>query len=94
MYQKMWSEREFPKEWRRVMVISILKPGKKPTDTESYSSCKILERILNKRLLYVLQSKNLLLEQQYNGFRKGRSTTDVLIILENNIAVVLKLEEK
>jgi hypothetical protein len=32
--------------------------------------CKILERMINKRLAYVLESRKLLPEQQY-GFRKG-----------------------
>jgi hypothetical protein len=36
MYQQICSEGEFPKEWRRTMVILILKPGKYPTNTESY----------------------------------------------------------
>jgi hypothetical protein len=83
MYQKIWSEGEFAKEWRRATVVPILKPGKNPTNTESYRPisltsclCKILERIINKRLIYVLESRNI----KY-VFRKGRSTTDILVIL-------------
>jgi hypothetical protein len=62
MYQKVRSEGKFSKEWRRATVIPILKPRKNPTDTESYrpfsltsSLCKSLERIINKRLVYVLE---------------------------------------
>jgi hypothetical protein len=51
--------------------------------------CKVLERIVNKRLVYILEERNLLPSQQ-NGFRKNRSTTDVLTILENNIAEAIK----
>jgi hypothetical protein len=36
MFQKIWSEGEFSKDWRRATVILILKPRKNPTDTESY----------------------------------------------------------
>jgi hypothetical protein len=96
---KIWSEGEFRKEWRRATVIPILKLGKNPTNTESYrsisiTSClgKILERIINKRLVYVLESRNLLPEQQY-GFRKSRSTTDVLIIFQNHIAETFRKKE-
>jgi hypothetical protein len=71
---------------RMATAIPILKPGKNSTDTESYRPisltsclCKILERMVNNKLVYLLP------EQEY-GFRKGRSTTDVLVILQNNIA--------
>jgi hypothetical protein len=85
MYEDIWSKGNFPKEWSIATVIPILKPGKNPTNAESYRPisltsclCKVLEMIVNKRL----EERNLLPSQQY-GFRKKRSTTDVLIILEN-----------
>jgi hypothetical protein len=34
-FQKIWSEGEFPKKWRRATVIPILKPRKNPTNTET-----------------------------------------------------------
>jgi hypothetical protein len=96
MYEDIWSKGNFPKKWRSVTVIPILKPGKNPTNAESYRPislmsclCKVLERIVNKRLVYILEERNLLPSQQY-GFRKNRSTTDVLTILENNIAEAIK----
>jgi hypothetical protein len=67
-----------------------MKPGKNPTIAESYRPislttclCKVLERIVNKRLVYILEERNLLPSQQY-GFRKNKSTT------ENNIAEAIK----
>jgi hypothetical protein len=96
MYEDIWSKGNFPKEWRSATVIPILKPGKNPSITESYrpispTSClwKFLERIVNKRLVYILEESNLLPSQQY-GFRKNRSITDVLTIRENNIAEAIK----
>jgi hypothetical protein len=40
-------------------------------------------------LVNILEEKNLLPSQQY-GFRKNKYTTDVLTILENNIAEAIK----
>jgi hypothetical protein len=48
--------------------------------------------IINKKLVYVLESRNLLPEQQYD-FRKGRSTTNVLVILQNHIAEAFRKKE-
>jgi predicted adenine nucleotide alpha hydrolase (AANH) superfamily ATPase len=45
--------------------------------------CKVMERMVNKRLVHVLDERNLLPEQQY-GFR-NRSTTDVLSIFNTHI---------
>jgi hypothetical protein len=84
MYVDKWSKRNFPKERRRRAAIPILKPGKKPTIAESYRSisltsclCKVLERIVNKRLV----ERNLLPSQHHPQH---------LTILENNIAEAIK----
>jgi hypothetical protein len=53
------------------------------------TNIKVLERIVNKSLVYILEERNLVPSQQY-GFRKNRSTTEVLTILENNIAEAIK----
>jgi hypothetical protein len=99
MYEEIWSKGNFTKESRSATVIPILKPGKNPSITESYrpispTSClwKFLERIVNKRLVYILEESNLLPSQQY-GFRKNRSITDVLTIRENNIAEAIKKKQ-
>jgi hypothetical protein len=49
-------------------------------------------RIINKRLLYVLESRNLLPEQQYS-FKNGRSTTAALVILQNHIEEAFRKKE-
>jgi hypothetical protein len=69
-------------------VIPILKPGKNPAVAENYrpvlASYKVLERIISKWLVHNIEERNLFPSQQY-GFKKNRSTIDVLTILENNI---------
>ncbi|XP_055590218.1 uncharacterized protein LOC129742351 [Uranotaenia lowii] len=45
---------------------------------------KVFERMINNRLVHLLETKNLLYNRQY-AFRKGRSTTDHLCTLEKII---------
>ncbi|GBM44014.1 putative RNA-directed DNA polymerase from transposon BS [Araneus ventricosus] len=77
--------------WSRAIVIPILKPGKNPEDPSSYRPialtsclCKTLERMINARLIHVLEEKKLLTEFQ-SGFRYGRSTMDNILNLETAI---------
>jgi len=81
----------FPSSWSEVTVISIPKPGKDLTDPGNYRPialtsclCKTFERLVNCRLVWFLESNNILTECQ-SGFRKNRSTTDQLIRLESYI---------
>jgi hypothetical protein len=77
LYEDISSKENFPKVWRSATVIPILKPGKIPIIAGSYRPisltnclCKVLERIVNKRLVYILEERNLLPSQQH-GFRKN-----------------------
>jgi hypothetical protein len=86
------------KQWTEAIVIHILKPGKDAIQPENYRPisltsclCKIMERMVNKRLVNVLDERNLIPEQQY-GFRKNRSTTDVLNILNREYSAMLSLD--
>jgi ribonuclease HI len=83
-----WTNHTFPATWQEAIVIPILKPNKDPTDPNSYRPialtsclCKIMESMVNKRLVFYLESNQLISEYQC-GFRKQRSTTDQLIRLE------------
>jgi ribonuclease HI len=91
-YNAIWQTGEFPEGWRKALTIPIPKPGKDPENLDSYrpislTSClgKIMEKMVNKRLVHILEKRGLIPEQQY-GFRSGRSTTDVLNILQSEIS--------
>ena len=74
----------FPEKWSEAMIIPILKPDKNPTDPLSYRpisliSClfKILDKIINKRLVWFIE-KNRLIRHYQSGTREGRNTLDNL----------------
>lgn len=82
---------KLPESWKLAYVIPIPKEGKDPLKQDSYRPialtsciCKLLERILNRRLMWFLESNNLLHLVQ-TGFREGMSTIDNLVTLENEI---------
>ena len=85
----IWSSGNFPPSWCISTVVPILKPGKEETDPGSYRPisltsclCKIMERIINDRLIWYLEKSKLITPVQC-GFRKHRSTTDHLVSLES-----------
>ncbi|GFW95690.1 probable RNA-directed DNA polymerase from transposon X-element [Trichonephila clavipes] len=91
MLAEVWKEHCFPSSWREAIVIPILKPGKVATDPLSYRPialtscfCKTFERMVNTRLVYVLEKEKCISPLQ-SGFRKGRSTHDNLVFLESQI---------
>ena len=84
-----------PATWKSAIIIPIRKPHKPKEDVKSYRpiallSCmgKILELIIKNRLEYVLETNNFLSEAQC-GFRKEKSTIDVLLRLERSIRSAL-----
>lgn len=88
---RIWAEGRFPEQWRTAVVIPIKKPGSKDDNIAnsrgiSLISCteKVMERLANRRLSHVLESKKLISVNQ-SGFRKYRSTADNLVVLEHNI---------
>uniref|UniRef100_A0A0B7BSI4 Reverse transcriptase domain-containing protein n=1 Tax=Arion vulgaris TaxID=1028688 RepID=A0A0B7BSI4_9EUPU len=86
-----WKSGVIPKEWKEAILIPIKKTGKDPTDPSSYRpisllSCvgKLLERMINTRLMWHLEEKGLLLPQQAR-FRKHRSTEDQVTYIAQEI---------
>ena len=91
MFNKFFKESFFPDEWKQAIIIPILKPGKDPSDPKSYRPialtsclCKLFERLLNVRLVEYLIMEKVLSPIQC-GCRKGRSTLDHLVRLEDSI---------
>ena len=88
---KIWSNGTFPSTWQNAVILPILKADKDKTDPCSYRPialtsclCKIVERMVNDRLIWYLE-KNKIINSVQSGFRKNRSTTDNLVRLESFI---------
>ena len=91
IYNNLWHTQTFPNNWRLATIIPIPKPGKDHSDPSNYrpialtnSLCKLMEKIINKRLMWFLETSNSLSNFQC-GFRKNRSTMDHLVRLETFI---------
>ncbi|GFO44532.1 cell division cycle-associated 7-like protein isoform x1 [Plakobranchus ocellatus] len=91
LFNNIWTTGDIPPSWREASVVPIPKPGKYPSDPSNYRPialtsclCKTLERMVNDRLVHVLESRNLLSKVQC-GFRKDHSTMDHLVRLETFI---------
>lgn len=91
LYNKVWELSVLPSAWKHSVVIPIGKPGKDKGETTNCrpialtsNLCKIMERMVTDRLTCILESRNLLIPQQ-SGFRRGRSTMDPVICLEDEI---------
>ena len=91
IFNDMWETGTFPESWELATVIPIPKPGKDHAEPNSYRPialtsclCKTLERMINARLVWYLESNNLISPVQ-SGFRSERSTNDNLVRLETFI---------
>ena len=87
----IWTTEIFPLEWKHSIVIPILKPGKPGNKPESYRPiqltscfCKLMERMVAKRLNWYVEHNNMISKYQC-AFKKGRSTIDHLLRLESEI---------
>ncbi|GFX77180.1 probable RNA-directed DNA polymerase from transposon BS [Trichonephila clavipes] len=85
IFNCFWNKEQLPRDWRRTTVIPIKKCGKTDGTPESYRritltsiACKIMEKMVLRRLTFHLHSHNILPEEQY-GFKEGHSTTDQLL---------------
>lgn len=84
----------FPKTFKKAIVHPIFKSGDKhniinyrPISVLSVMS-KVLEKILNKRLVHFLETYNLLASNQY-GFRRGKSAEDAVTSFINHTTTKL-----
>ena len=90
---------QVPDIWKVGVIIPILKAGKLNSSVTSYRPvtllsclCKIMERIIQRRLQYVVDCNGMINGCQY-GFCKGESTIDVHVQLENIIRRCLESKE-
>ena len=91
LYNFIWRTGDFPSTWSEAVVLPIPKPGKDHLQVSNYRPisltsciCKLMEKMVNARLMFYLERGNFLTPVQY-GFRKVRSTTDALLSLESNV---------
>lgn len=64
LYNKAWKEGKIPKNWKGAVIKPMRKPSKdaskpgsnQPIALTSYS-CKLMERMINQRLIYLVESK-------------------------------------
>lgn len=91
IYNFIWKRQEFPDTWREATVIPILKPDKVPSSPSNYrpisltcNMCKIMEKIISRRIRWYLEAHNILAPLQF-GFRESHSTMDYLINVEAEI---------
>ena len=86
-----WSSEHFPSTWQQAVILPIPKADKDKNDPNSYRPialtsclCKVVERMINDRLVWYLEINKLITNMQ-SGFRKQRSTADQLVRLETFI---------
>lgn len=91
-YNQVWNKGEIPEAWKTGLVIPIPKDNSNPHDARNYRpitllSCmgKILERMINRRLITELEEKFRLAPNQF-AFRPGKSTNEYFIELEGIIS--------
>lgn len=91
IFNKIWISGIFPEVWKTVFIIPLLKPNKNPRILDNYRPIslssvigKIFEKILNRRLIWLLESRGLLADNQC-GFRPSRSTIDATFCLSGAI---------
>ena len=91
LFNFIWRSGTFPDIWRHSILIPIQKPGKPSEKVESYRPiqltscmCKLMERMIAKRLAWFVETHNILSNNQC-AFRQGRSTVDHLIRLDSEV---------
>jgi ribonuclease HI len=99
IFNAIWDYGAFPTSWKTALVIPIPKPNKDHSDPINYRPialtsclCKTMERMVNCRLVWFLESNEILTEYQC-GFRSQRSTLDHLVAFETYIRDAFIIKE-
>lgn len=91
LYNRVWVGGKLPQCWKEAVVVPIRKPGKDTTNPRNYrpialtsNVCKIMEGMINQRLMYYMERKGYISKYQ-SGFRRGRNTMDPVLCLEHEV---------
>ena len=91
IFNNSWKTGHVPQNWREADMVPIHKKGKDRTKAGSYrpislTSCagKLMERLINTRLLWHLEKTNIITPKQA-GFRQHRSTEDQVTYIAQKI---------
>jgi ribonuclease HI len=91
LFNYIWITGIIPTKWKQAVVIPILKKDKDPFEISSYRpvsltsvAAKLMERLVNNRLNWYLESNSLLSNSQA-GFRSNRSTNEHVVTLSQHI---------
>lgn len=87
----IWTQETIPASWKRAIIIPIIKQNKQKTDPNNFRpisiTCilsKIFEKMVNNRLSWILEERQLLDRFQF-GFRKKMSVLDAHVVLSSEI---------
>ena len=99
MFNKFFQESYFPPAWCTSVIIPVPKPGKNQNLATSYRPialtsclCKLMERLINERLMEFFIMHKVLTPMQSGGVR-NRSTVDHLVRLEDTIRTAFASQE-
>lgn len=91
LFNGVFATHQCPRDWKEATVLAFPKPGKDSLLPRNYRPialtscvCKLMEKIVNIRLVRYLEYHSIINPHQY-GFRRCRGTTDSLIRLQNYI---------
>ena len=91
LFNDGWRKGTVPQIWREATMIPVHKKGKDRAQAENYrpislTSCvgKLMERLINKRLMYHLEKRQYLPREQA-AFRQNRSTEDQITYISQAI---------
>ena len=94
IFTKSMNERTLPSDWKKARITPIFKKGRKK-DVSNYrpvsitsQTCKIMERILRKRILQHLEENDLLSSCQHGFMSKKSCLTNLLESLEDWTAIL------
>ena len=100
LFNESWTSATVPAQWEKAFICPIHKKGKNKKDPKSYRpisliSClgKLMERIINRRLVWHLEANNLLTPTQ-TGYRKHQNTEDQLAPLAQEIETSFQEKNK